>query len=47
VTEGTSNYNANELARELESHGINLSINPGKITIIMLKGDLEKGLDNF
>lgn len=45
VAEGTSNYSAYELAMELESHGINLSIDPGSITITMLRDDLEKGLD--
>lgn len=45
VGEGTSNYSAYELAMELESHGIHLSIDPGSITITLLKDDLEKGLE--
>lgn len=44
MTEGTENYTAVELANELESHGMSLSVSPGFISMSMLSSDLPKGL---
>lgn len=44
MSEGTENYNAIELAQEIESRGMSLSIYPGGLVMSMLSSDLEKGL---
>lgn len=45
MQEGTKKYTAAELADELESRGMSLSITPGAISISMLASDLDKGLE--
>ena len=45
MTEGTENYNATELAKEIESRGMSLSIYPGGLSMSMLSSDLEQGLE--
>jgi zinc protease len=45
LREGTEHYSATQMASELESRGISLSINPGDISMTLLKEDLEKGLE--
>lgn len=45
MQEGTKNYTAAELAQELESRGMSLSIVPGMISMSMLSSDLPKGLE--
>lgn len=45
LTEGTKKYTAAQLADELESRGMRLSVEPGIITISMLKDDLRIGLN--
>jgi zinc protease len=45
MQEGTKNYTAAELAQELESRGMALSIVPGMISLSMLATDLPKGLE--
>jgi len=44
LDEGTENYTVSELAEELDSRGIVLSVAPGGMTISLLKEDLEDGL---
>jgi zinc protease len=44
IMEETQHYTAHELALELESYGISLSIDPGCISMTVLKNDLVKGL---
>lgn len=45
LQEGTSKYNATELAYELESRGMSLAVYPGGISMSMLTKDFEKGLE--
>lgn len=45
MQEGTKNYTAAQLAQELESRGMSLSIAPGLISMNMLSADLAKGLE--
>lgn len=45
LTEGTKNYSAVELAKELEERGMSLQVVPGGISMSMLASDLEKGLE--
>lgn len=45
LTEGTEKYNSAQLADELESRGMSLSITPGYISMTMLSDDFEKGLE--
>jgi zinc protease len=45
MPEGTKNYTATQLAQELESRGMSLSIVPGLISMSMLSADLQKGLE--
>lgn len=45
MQEGTKNYSAAELAQELESRGMSLTIAPGVISMDMLSADLPKGLE--
>jgi len=45
MSEGTEKYTAAQLADELESRGMSLSIYPGGISISMLSSDIEKGLE--
>lgn len=45
ILEGTRTYSAYELALELESYGISLSVDPGCISMTSLKDDLVKGLE--
>ncbi len=45
MSEGTKNYNAHELAHEVESRGMAISIYPGGISMAMLKEDFAKGLE--
>ena len=44
LQEGTPHYSAQEFARELESHGMELSTFPGQVSMSMLSADLSKGL---
>lgn len=44
VLEGTKHYTKEQLVEELESNGISIGVDPGCITMTMLKGDLERGL---
>lgn len=45
MQEGTKKYTAAQLADELESRGMSLSISPGLVAMNMLAADLEKGLE--
>jgi len=45
LTEGTKNYTADELADELESRGITLSVGPGTIGMSMPEEEFAKGLE--
>lgn len=45
MQEGTKNYTATELAQELESRGMALSVAPGLVSMSMLTSDLAKGLE--
>jgi zinc protease len=45
LQEGTKNYTAQELAFELESHGMELNTFPGQIGMTMLASDFKKGLE--
>lgn len=45
LTEGTKNYTAVELAKELEERGMSLQVVPGGISMSMLASDLSKGLE--
>jgi len=45
LDEGTKNYTASELAEELDSRGINISLAPGGLVISVLKEDLEQALE--
>lgn len=45
LTEGTKKYTAAQLADELESRGMSLSVEPGIISMSMLSSDLAKGLE--
>jgi len=45
MMEGTKKYSSSELAQELESKGMALSIYPGGVMMSMLNSDLEKGLE--
>jgi len=45
MTEGTKNYTATQLADEIESRGMTLSVSPGVISMSMLHSDLLKGLE--
>ena len=45
MQEGTKNYTAAQLAQELESRGMSLSIAPGLMSMSMLSADLQKGLE--
>jgi len=45
MIEGTKNYSATQLADELESRGISLSVYPGGVSMSMLSADLRKGLE--
>ena len=44
MTEGTENYTSEELANEIESRGMSVSVYPGGISLKMLHADLEFGL---
>lgn len=45
MSEGTENFTAIELAQEIESRGMSLSIFPGGLSMSVLSTDLEKGLE--
>lgn len=45
MTEGTEKYSATELAQEIESRGMSLSVYPGGLSMSMLSSDFEKGLE--
>ena len=45
LTEGTKNYTAAQLADEIETRGMSLSVSPGMISMRMLSEDLPKGLE--
>lgn len=45
MTEGTKNYTAQGLAHAIESRGMSISVNPGKIAISLLSEDLPFALD--
>ena len=45
LTEGTEKYSAIQLAKELESRGMQLSIVPGHVSMAMLSVDFERGLE--
>ncbi|MBP6869310.1 insulinase family protein [Candidatus Babeliales bacterium] len=45
LLEGTKNYPGQDFVEQAESYGISFSVAPGSIGTIMLKQDLEKGLD--
>ncbi len=45
MSEGTKNYSAHELAHEIESRGMEISIYPGGVSMVMLKEDFAKGLE--
>lgn len=45
MTEGTKNYTAHELAQEVESRGMAVSIYPGGISAAILKEDFAKALE--
>jgi len=45
MMEGTEKFNAAELADELESRGMSLTVYPGGVMMSMLNSDLEKGLE--
>lgn len=45
MSEGTENYSATQLAQEIESRGMSLSVYPGGLSMNMLSTDLEKGLE--
>lgn len=45
MTEGTKNYSGPELAHELESRGIGFAVYPGGVSMVLLREDLEKGLE--
>lgn len=45
LTEGTKNYTAAQLADEIETRGMSLSVSPGMICMRMLSEDLPKGLE--
>lgn len=44
LLEGTKKYTASQLAHELESRGISLSVYPGGLEMSMLSSDIETGL---
>lgn len=44
MTEGTKSYSGSELAKELESRGMYFGVYPGGAFLVVLKEDLEKGL---
>ncbi|MCL4360848.1 insulinase family protein [Candidatus Dependentiae bacterium] len=44
LLEGTINYNCQELAKEIESHGMTIITAPGQVVMSMLSSDLEKGM---
>ncbi|MFC1845651.1 M16 family metallopeptidase [Candidatus Dependentiae bacterium] len=44
MLEGTQNYTGQELAQEIESLGMSISVSPGVISMSMLSQDLERGL---
>ena len=43
--EGTEHYTAEQLANELESRGMTLSVYPGGVSMAVLKKDINKGLE--
>lgn len=45
LSEGTENYSAAELAKEIESRGMSFSAGPGSVSMSMLSSDLAKGLE--
>lgn len=45
MSEGTKNYTADQLAYEIESRGMSLSVYPGGISMVMLRDDFQKGLE--
>lgn len=45
LSEGTQKYTAAQLAQELESRGMSLTVNAGSISMSMLSDDLPKGLE--
>lgn len=45
LTEGTKNYSATELAKELEERGMSLQVVPGGISMSLLSSDLQRGLE--
>jgi zinc protease len=44
MTEGTENYTSEELANEIESRGMSVSVYPGGVSVKMLHADFEYGL---
>lgn len=45
LSEGTEKYSASELAQEIESRGMSFSAGPGSVSMTMLAGDFQKGLE--
>ena len=45
LLEGTTQYDARQLAQEFESRGMFIAVRPGQISITLLKGDLRKALE--
>ena len=45
LNEGTKQYSAAQLADELESRGMSLSVSPGAIVLLMHHDDFQKGLE--
>jgi len=45
LTEGTRKYTAAELADEIETRGMSLSVSPGYVSMSMLRSDLPKGIE--
>jgi zinc protease len=44
MEEGTSKYSAQQLASEIERYGMSMGVSPGYVTMSMLSGDFEHGM---